>query len=55
MDNPLFEASYRRVFHTDIVGIVGEDPAVDAFVEDFYNHFLRDEEVANLFANTDMA
>ncbi len=55
MDNPLFEASYCRVFHTDIVGIVGEDPAVDAFFEDFYHHFLQDEALARLFADTDMA
>ena len=54
LENPKFEASYCRLFFTDIVGIMGEDPAIDAFFVQFYKRFLRDESVAKLFANTDM-
>lgn len=55
LNNPEFEASYCRLFSTDIVGIIGEDPATDAFFIEFYRRFLSHKSVSKLFANTDMA
>ena len=48
--NPLFDASYRRLFG-DSVTI---DDSADGFFATFYQHFLRDDAVRRLFAKTDM-
>ena len=50
LPNPLFEASYERLFG----GNIALGPETDAFFERFYEHFLRHEEVTRLFARTDM-
>ncbi len=50
LPNPLFEASYERLFG----GNVALGPETDAFFERFYDHFLQHEEVARLFERTDM-
>ena len=55
LNNPKFEASYCRLFSTDVVGIIGEDPATDAFFVAFYRLFLSDKNVSKFFANSDMA
>ena len=49
--NPLFEASYGRLFGPD----VSMHEGADAFFTAFYHGFLADPQVAQLFANTDMA
>jgi truncated hemoglobin YjbI len=50
-DNPLFDASYRRLFGEG----VGLDQSADPFFEAFYRNFLADPEVAEMFRETDMA
>ncbi len=49
--NPLFEASYNRLFGTG----VGIDATADPFFESFYTAFLTDRDIAEEFRNTNMA
>ncbi len=51
MDNPLFDASYRRLFGADIAANEG----ADEFFEAFYCRFLADPEIAEFFRDTDMS
>ena len=51
LPNPLFEASYERLFG----GGVSLGSEADAFFARFYEHFLANEAVAALFVDTDMA
>lgn len=48
--NPLFDESYQRLFG-DSVAISAE---ADSFFATFYQHFLNDAAVSELFSNTDM-
>jgi len=48
--NPLFDASYARVFGEG----VGLTDASTPFFESFYRHFLRDRDIADAFSQTDM-
>ncbi len=50
LQNQPFEESYSRLFGAD----VGVSEEADPFFERFYEKFLADDEVAKLFANTDM-
>ncbi len=50
LDNPRFRESYERLFGVDVT--MGE--SADRFFERFYDLFLEDPEVAELFASTDM-
>jgi truncated hemoglobin YjbI len=50
MDNARFEASYARLFGES----VGADESADAFFEAFYQRFLSDDGIAELFRGTDM-
>lgn len=50
MDNPLFDASYRRLFGENIA----VDASTDPFFAAFYRRFLADPEIQALFAETDM-
>jgi hemoglobin-like flavoprotein len=50
MDNPLFEASYARLFGTGIA----TSPAADGFFQAFYRRFLVDPEIQDLFSETNM-
>ncbi|MEZ5560933.1 MAG: globin [Pseudomonadales bacterium] len=50
-NNPLFDASYDRLFGSDVT----LSNAADAFFEDFYRRFLAAPDVGALFRNTDMA
>jgi truncated hemoglobin YjbI len=54
LSNPKFEASYCRLFSTEVVGIIGESPAIDTFFVEFYRLFLSDKNVSKFFANSDM-
>lgn len=54
MDNPRFIASYCRLFQTDKVGVLGDAEATRHFFRQFYKRFLRNPDIAALFANTDM-
>ena len=49
-DNPLFDASYNRVFGSG-VGLSG---SATPFFESFYRHFLEDQRIADAFSQTDM-
>ncbi len=49
-ENTLFDQSYRRLFGCG----VGLHEAADPFFERFYDHFLQDAEVGELFRKTDM-
>lgn len=51
MNNPLFDASYRRLFGDEIAVDSGADP----FFAAFYRRFLSHPEIATLFEHTDMA
>lgn len=51
MEIPLFDASYRRVFGRGI----GTDESSDPFFGAFYQRFLADPVIAELFADTDMS
>ena len=51
VDNPLFEASYKRLFGEG----VGIEDSADEFFSRFYEKFLRQAEIATFFANIDMA
>ena len=51
LPNPLFESSYKRLFGGDVA--LGQE--TDAFFERFYDHFLENPEVAELFVDTDMS
>ncbi len=48
--NPLFDASYDRVFGSG----VGLSEATTPFFESFYRHFLKDQAIADAFSQTDM-
>ena len=48
--NPRFEDSYARIFGQGI----GVGEGADEFFEAFYEKFLRDPDVAQLFINTDL-
>lgn len=48
--NPLFDASYGRVFGSG----VGLSEAATPFFESFYRHFLKDQAIADAFSQTDM-
>jgi truncated hemoglobin YjbI len=48
--NPSFEASYERLFGTGIP--IGPEAAL--FFDDFYQRFLKDPDIARLFAGTDI-
>ncbi len=48
--NPLFDASYARVFGEG----VGLTDASTPFFESFYRHFLKDQDIADVFSQTDM-
>ena len=50
LDNPRFRESYERLFGVDVT--MGE--SADRFFERFYDLFLEDPEVAELFAGTGM-
>ena len=50
LDNPRFRESYERLFGVGVT--MGE--SADRFFERFYDLFLEDPEVAELFASTDM-
>lgn len=50
LDNPRFRESYERLFGVGVT--LGDD--ADRFFERFYDLFLEDPEVAELFASTDM-
>ncbi|MEQ8483676.1 MAG: globin domain-containing protein [Pseudomonadales bacterium] len=50
MDNPLFEASYARLFG----GTIAMEAQSDRFFEAFYRRFLEDPEIQDLFGDTDM-
>ena len=54
MDNPRFVASYCRLFQTDKVGVLGDAEANQVFFRQFYKRFLRNPDIAALFANADM-
>ena len=49
-DNPLFDASYDRVFGSG----VGLADSATPFFESFYRHFLKDQLIADAFSQTDM-
>jgi hemoglobin-like flavoprotein len=49
--NPLFDASYGRVFGSG----VGLTEASTPFFESFYRHFLKDKRIADAFSRTDMS
>lgn len=53
-DNPVFEASYCRLFNTPVVGVVGDGDEQVAFFDLFYRLFLRQPGVSRFFAQTDM-
>ena len=48
--NPLFDASYDRVFGAG----VGLSESSTPFFESFYRHFLTDQLIADAFSQTDM-
>jgi truncated hemoglobin YjbI len=50
MSNPLFDASYQRLFGDEIASAEG----ADRFFAAFYRRFLADPAIAELFADTDM-
>jgi hemoglobin-like flavoprotein len=50
VQNPLFDASYERLFGGEIAADEGADP----FFAAFYRRFLADPETADLFRSTDM-
>ncbi|MDZ7669009.1 MAG: globin domain-containing protein [Gammaproteobacteria bacterium] len=49
MNNPLFDASYRRLFGGDVAA--GQS---DPFFAAFYRRFLADPDIAAMFRDTDM-
>jgi truncated hemoglobin YjbI len=49
-NNPLFDESYRRLFGDSVT--IGAE--ADGFFVTFYEHFLSDAAVAQLFSKTDM-
>jgi len=49
LENPRFEASYARLFGDDI----GMDARADLFFHAFYDRFLSNPEIADLFRSTD--
>lgn len=51
MTNTRFEASYERLFGRDL----GGSEQADGFFVRFYEHFLSSEDVAQRFADVDMA
>ena len=51
LKNPLFDASYARLFGGDVT----MDERSDSFFERFYRHFLRDPDINELFRETDMS
>ncbi len=51
MTNPLFDASYRRLFGDEIA----VDAGADEFFVAFYRRFLSHAEIKALFEQTDMA
>lgn len=51
MENPLFDASYERLFG----GAIAADETADAFFAAFYRRFLADPDTARLFQSTDMS
>lgn len=50
MHNPLFDASYERLFG----GSIAVDESADPFFAAFYGRFLADPEIGELFRSTDM-
>ncbi len=48
--NPLFDASYARLFGSDVT----MDERSDGFFAAFYRHFLKDPDIHELFRETDM-
>lgn len=50
MKNPLFDASYERLFG----GGIGTDESADPFFAAFYRRFLEDPGIRELFRSTDM-
>ena len=50
LNNPLFDASYARLFGGDVTM---QDES-DRFFETFYRHFLDDPDIHELFRETDM-
>jgi len=50
LDNPLFDASYARLFGSD----VSIDERSDSFFQTFYRHFLKAPDIHELFRETDM-
>jgi hemoglobin-like flavoprotein len=48
--NPLFDASYDRVFGSG----VGLSEAATPFFESFYRQFLKEQPIADAFSQTDM-
>lgn len=50
LNNPLFDASYTRLFGSDVT----IDESSDGFFETFYRHFLQAPDVHELFRETDM-
>lgn len=51
MDNPLFDASYRRLFG----GHIAMDESADPFFASFYARFVSDPAIAERFRGTDMS
>ena len=49
-NNPLFDRSYDRLFGGDVT----IDDRSDGFFEAFYEHFLKDPDIRDLFRETDM-
>lgn len=49
-DNPHFDASYARIFGSDVA--ISESS--DRFFQAFYSHFLADAEINDFFRETDM-
>lgn len=49
-DNPLFDASYARLFGNNVTISESSDP----FFEAFYDHFLADTEINDFFRETDL-
>ena len=54
-DNPVFEASYCRIFDTPAVGMAGDARDSEAFFDHFYAVFLKKPGIGEFFAHTDMA
>jgi truncated hemoglobin YjbI len=49
LPNPRFEASYERIFGHGI----SMDEGADEFFHAFYDHFLQDPNIAEMFVDTD--